>query len=67
MIEVNINTVILYRKDLKEKSRLKINKEIDMLDFYFDFHNTLSINKKDLVIFNDGNYNKILTSRYFSI
>jgi hypothetical protein len=67
MTEANIDTVILYRKDLKEKSRLKINKEIDMLDFYFDFHNTLSINKKELIIFNDGHYNKILISRYFLI
>ena len=62
MIDVNIDTVLLYRKDLKEDSRLKQNNVIEMCDFIFDLK---TIIKKELVIFSDGNYTKILISRHF--
>ena len=64
MIEGNIKTVILYRKDLKEDSKFKQNTQIELCDFIFKAKHMM---KMELVIFSDVDYSKILISRYFSI
>ena len=63
IIKELISTAILHRSDLSEHFKDIDNKDVTMWDFKIITYETTL--KRALVIFIDGDFSKILKSRYF--
>jgi hypothetical protein len=69
MRHLYIDTLILKRNDLKKYNQNKLSLDIELSDFnlYNESHEqSLLVQKKELIIFVDGSFSKILISRYFN-